>query len=248
MNPALVLVAHGSRDPRFGATARRVRDAVAATLPGVEVVLSYLDLDEPLVGDVLGRTGNDAGGDGAGGDPIVVPLLLSAGYHHKIDLPAIIAEHRPFAYQTDVIGTRSFTAALADRLLEAGLDERYGVILSAVGSSDESADRHVRRRALELSTHLHRPVEVVFATKLGSGNRAVASAVRRLRAAGAEHVALSPYFLSAGLLIERVETALDALVEEMLVAGPLGAHPDVIGGICSLYRAAARDRAVTASR
>ncbi|AZZ81652.1 MULTISPECIES: sirohydrochlorin chelatase [Gordonia] len=242
MSPVLVLVAHGSRDPRFGATARRVRDAVAVRLPGVEVVLSYLDLDEPLVGEVL------ATGSETGDDPVVVPLLLSAGYHHKIDLPAIIAEHRPFAQQTDVIGTRSFTAALADRLLEAGLHERDGVILSAVGSSDESADRHVRRRAIELSTSLHRPVEVVFATKLGSGNRAVATAVRRLRAVGAERIALSPYFLSAGLLIERVESALDALADETLVAGPLGAHPDVVEGICGLYRTAAQRRTVIAGR
>ncbi|MDS1115564.1 CbiX/SirB N-terminal domain-containing protein [Gordonia westfalica] len=248
MSPALVLVAHGSRDPRFGATARRVRDAVAATLPGVEVVLSYLDLDEPLVGDALDATEGETGRAGAGGDPVVVPLLLSAGYHHKVDLPAIIAAHRPFAHQTDVIGTRSFTAALADRLLEAGLDERDGVVLSAVGSSDESADGHVRRRAIELSTYLHRPVEVVFATKLGPGNRAVAAAVRRLRAAGAQRIALSPYFLSAGLLIERVETALDALAEETLVAGPLGAHPDVIEGICGLYRTAAQRRTVIAGR
>ncbi len=242
MSPVLVLVAHGSRDPRFGATARRVRDAVAVRLPGVEVVLSYLDLDEPLVGEVL------ATGSESGDDPVVVPLLLSAGYHHKVDLPAIIAEHRPFAQQTDVIGTRSFTAALADRLLEAGLHERDGVILSAVGSSDESADRHVRRRAIELSTYLHRPVEVVFATKLGSGNRAVATAVRRLRAVGAERIALSPYFLSAGLLIERVESALDALADETLVAGPLGAHPDVVEGICGLYRTAAQRRTVIAGR
>ena len=78
MNPTLVLAAHGSRDPRFGVTARRVRDAVAAALPEVEVVLSYLDLNEPFVGDVLERVGD------ADADPVVVPLLLSAGYHHTV--------------------------------------------------------------------------------------------------------------------------------------------------------------------
>ncbi|MEO9327455.1 sirohydrochlorin chelatase [Gordonia aurantiaca] len=239
MNPTLVLVAHGSRDPRFGVTARRVRDAVVANLPDVEVELSYLDLDEPLVGDVLDRVGDDT---------IVVPLLLSSGYHHKIDLPAIIAEHRPFAHQTEVIGTRPLAAALADRLREAGLDDRDGVILAAVGSSDESADLHVRRRAIELSTRLHRPVEVVFATKLGAGGRALRSAVRRLRTAGAERIALSPYFLSTGLLIEKVETALDTMADSTLVAGPLGAHQDVVDGICALYRTAAIERAISVTR
>lgn len=243
MTPTLVLAAHGSRDPRFGATARRVRDAVASTLPGVDVVLSYLDLDEPLVGDVLaefdGSVAHHAG-------PVVVPMLLSAGYHHKIDLPSIIASRCPTARQTDVMGTRSLTGALADRLVEAGLGPRDGVVLSAVGSSDPAADRSVRLRAIELSTRLHRPVEVVFATKLGPGQRAVATAVRRLRAGGADRIALSPYFLSAGLLTERVESALDTLVDDSLVAGPLGTHPDVVEAIGSLYRAALDRRAVTA--
>ncbi|MCR5977096.1 sirohydrochlorin chelatase [Gordonia jinghuaiqii] len=242
MSPTLVLVAHGSRDPRFGVTARRVREAVASSLPGVEVVLSYLDLDEPLVGDAL------RGVDPTAADPVVVPMLLTAGYHHKVDLPAILAEHRPFAHQTDVVGRRSLASALADRLLEAGLGDQDGVILTAVGSSDTDADRSVHGRAIELSTRLRRPVEVVFATRLGPDGRAVASAVRRLRLAGARRIALSPYFLSAGLLIERVESALDAMVDESLVAGPLGAHPDVVDAICALYRTAARRRAVIAGR
>ena len=106
----------------------------------------------------------------------------------------------------------------------------------------------MRLRAIELSTRLHRPVEVVFATKLGPHNRAVVSAVRRLRAGGARRIAVSPYFLSAGLLTERVESVLDALVDDTLVAGPLGTHPDVIEAIGSLYRTAADQRAVPAVR
>ncbi|WP_238419934.1 sirohydrochlorin chelatase [Gordonia sp. 'Campus'] len=245
MSRTLVLAAHGSRDPRFGATARRVRDAVAAQLPGVEVVLSYLDLDEPLVGDVL--SGLHASAD-AQDEPVVVPMLLSAGFHQKVDLPGILAESHPSARQTDVMGTRSLTRALADRLVEAGLGEGDGVILSAVGSSDPDADRSVRLRAIELSTRLHRPVEVVFATKLGAGDRILKSAVRRLRSGGARRIALSPYFLSAGLLTERVERALDAMVDETLVAGPLGTHPDVVDAICSLYRLAATRTTVPAGR
>lgn len=231
MTPTLVLAAHGSRDPRFGDTARRVRNAVAARLPGVTVRLSFLDLNVPLVGDVVAES--DA--------PVVVPLLLAAGYHSKTDLPAILAERNPYARQTEVLGTYPMTSALRQRLAEAGMSEQDGVILCAVGSSDAHADRHVHRRAIELSTHLHRPVETVFATKLGPGDRALHSAVRRLHAGGARRVVLSPYFLSAGLLTERVERALDTIVSDALVAGPLGAHPDVVDAVCTLYHRAARD-------
>ncbi|HMS76998.1 sirohydrochlorin chelatase [Gordonia sp. (in: high G+C Gram-positive bacteria)] len=227
-SPKLVLVAHGSRDPRFAATARRVRSAVAAAMPGIDVELSYLDLNDPAIGTVIARSG----------DCVVVPLLFAEGFHSKIDLPAIVVDNaRPGqrVVQTPVIGSHSLTGALADRLAEAGLREDDGVLLCAVGSSDASADRHARRRSIELSTLLHRPVDVVFATKLGSRDNALRSSVRRLKAAGAERIVLSPYFLSAGLLTERVETALDRLCPDALVAGPLGAHPDVVDTVVELY-------------
>ena len=197
-------------------------------MPGTGVELSYLDLNEPTIGKAIERSG----------DCVVVPLLFAEGFHSKIDLPALIAEHsRPGrrVLQTPVIGTHSLTGALADRLAEAGLRNDDGVLFCAVGSSDAGADRHVRRRAIELSTLLHRPVDVVFATKLGSREHALRGSVRRLKAAGAERIVLSPYFLSAGLLTERVETALDRLCPDALVAGPLGAHPDVIGAVVKLY-------------
>ncbi|MDL9944239.1 sirohydrochlorin chelatase [Gordonia sp. ABSL11-1] len=236
MTPTLLLVAHGSRDPRFGATARRVLHAVSTAMPGVDVRLAYLDLDGPLVGDALEQVD---------GDCVVVPLLFAAGYHHKVDLPTIIAGHTGPGrriVQADVIGTFPLAQALADRLIEAGLDarsERAGILLTAVGSSDPSADRHVRRRAIELSMLLHRPVEVVFATKLGARDQRLRAAVRRLRAAGSERIAVSPYFLSAGLLTERVEAALDEHAPASLVAGPLGAHPDVVEAVCHHYWVAA---------
>ena len=227
-SPTLLLVAHGSRDPRFAATARRVAASVASALPGVDVELSYLDLTEPTIGRAIERSR----------DCVVIPLLFAEGFHSKIDLPAIIADHsRPGqrVVQTPVIGSRSLARALADRLAQAGLGVDDGVLLCAVGSSDAGADRHVRRRAVELSTLLHRPVDVVFATKLGARDHALRSSVRRLKAAGAQRIVLSPYFLSAGLLTERVDAALDRLCPDALVAGPLGAHPAVIDAVVELY-------------
>lgn len=240
MTPSLLLVAHGSRDPRFADTANRVRAAVARRLPQVEVSLSYLDLNSPTVSEAL---------DDATDDCVIVPLLLAPGYHSEIDLPAIIresatrtADRARSLITTDVVGDAGMTDALADRLTEAGLCNSDGIIVTAVGSTNPAAALVVRRAAVELSTRVHRPVEVVFATRLGRDDHTVRCAVRRLRAAGSQRIVLSPYFLSAGLLTERVEAALDRLAPGSLVAGPIGTHHSLIDAVVDLYvaRRAAR--------
>ena len=51
--PALVLCAHGTRDPLGRATVREVVDAVAERLPGVEVLEAYVDVHGPEVAEVV---------------------------------------------------------------------------------------------------------------------------------------------------------------------------------------------------
>ncbi|MFT4087294.1 MAG: sirohydrochlorin chelatase [Gordonia sp. (in: high G+C Gram-positive bacteria)] len=236
----LLLVGHGSRDPRFVATSRRVADAVGARVPGVEVQLAYLDLNEPLVSDVLGESS---------GDVTVVPLLFGDGYHSKIDLPAIIDDAQRAnpglrVTQTPIVGRHSPIPALVDQLFRSlslskgslSLSKGLGVLLYAVGSSDTGSDASVRARGDELAGYLGVPVETVFATRLGPDGSAVRDAVARLRAAGAQQIAASPLFLSAGLLTERVERQLDLHAPGSLVAGPIGAHPALVGAVVSLYR------------
>ncbi|MGV9827255.1 MULTISPECIES: sirohydrochlorin chelatase [unclassified Gordonia (in: high G+C Gram-positive bacteria)] len=227
MTPALLLVAHGSRDPRFADTARRVRAAVAERLPAVDVQLSYLDLDRPLTSEALARMSGAA---------VVVPLLLAPGHHSEVDVPSIVREHATHPVVcTDVVGAHGLTTALADRLREAGLRRGDGIVLTAVGSTNPSAASMVRRRAIELSTMLHHPVDVVFGTRLGTGDLALRTAIRRLHTAGCTRIVLSPYFLSAGLLTERVENALDRWAPGALVAGPIGAHPQLVSAVAEAY-------------
>lgn len=229
MTPALLLIGHGSRDPRFADTVGRVRAAVAQRLPGVAVDSAYLELNAPLVADAVAGTGPET---------VVVPLLLAPGYHSEIDLPGIIAAAGSAPRIADVVGRCSLVSALADRLAEAGLRDDDGVLVTAVGSSDPAAARVVERRAAELAGRLDRPVEVVYATRLGEDAERLREAVARLHAAGARRIALSPYFLSAGLLTERVETALDRIAPGSLVAGPIGTHPRLIDAVTGAYRGA----------
>jgi sirohydrochlorin ferrochelatase len=221
---AAVLVAHGSRDPRFAATARRLREAVAAEIPTVRVELAYLDLDEPPVPEVLARL------DGV---VAVVPLLLGDAYHNRVDLPALLAEAaRPDLHtvHTPVLTDVRLTDALADRAVDAGVGAGDGVIMCAVGSSDTAADAATCRRGDDLAAVLSRrgidiPVEVAFATR----SETIGDADARLRAAGARRVVVAPWFLSAGTLTDRVERVLDEAGRPWRMAGPLGAHPEVVG-------------------
>ncbi|MGZ8176356.1 sirohydrochlorin chelatase [Williamsia sp. SKLECPSW1] len=222
-----LLVAHGSRDPRFAATARRVRDAVAASLPDVPVTLAYLDLDEPSVPDAL---------TGLTGDVAVVPLLLGDAFHNRVDLPGLLVDAaRPdlSTVHTPVLADPALTTALADRLAEAGVTPDDGVLMCAVGSSDADADAVTVRRAGDLAGVLARrgldvPVQVAFATRSDS----VRSAEARLRVDGARRVVVAPWFLSAGTLTDRVERILDEADAHgdrpWAMAGPLGTHPAVI--------------------
>lgn len=221
---SILLVAHGSRDPRFARTLTRVRDAVRATVSG-RVELAYLDLNEPLVGQTLDELAAD------GEDVTVVPLLLGDGYHSRFDLPVLLdaaCRRHPGVsmVQTPVLGSTSLTGALVDRLREAGLRTGDGVIMYGVGSSDERSDDAARARGAEIAALVGVPVEVVFATKLGADAVELSGAVARLGAAGAHRIVGLPYFLSTGLLTERVEALLDGPI-----AAPLADHPAVIAAI-----------------
>lgn len=236
MTRTLVLAAHGSRDPRFAITARRVRDAVSHVLPDTAVRLAYLDLNEPSVADVLRSVHGD--------EIVVVPLLFSTAFHATVDLPEIIDEvrsERPGVTitQTPTLGgDQRLITALAERLAHIGVRRDDGVIACAVGSRDPASDAELDHVAIRLSESTGRPVATVFATRLGPDAVNLRSAVAELTAVGARRIVLSPYFLSAGTLTDRVENALDAMAPDAVVAGPIGAHEALVEIICDRYRTA----------
>ena len=84
-----MLVAHGSADPRAGATTRALARAVRAARPGLTVRPAFLDHAGPRPQRVL-RQAAEAGAPRA----VVVPLLLTAAYHGRVDLPGALAQAR----------------------------------------------------------------------------------------------------------------------------------------------------------
>jgi sirohydrochlorin ferrochelatase len=80
----VVLLAHGSPDPRSAVVVRAAADQVAGRLHGVDVVAAFLDHDTPVLADAVG-------GSGSSDDVVVLPLLLSAAFHARVDVPAAVA-------------------------------------------------------------------------------------------------------------------------------------------------------------
>jgi sirohydrochlorin ferrochelatase len=227
-SPPVVLVVHGSRDPRAANATRALVRAVAAARPGLDVRASFLDHTLPRPGQVLAAL-QDAGHTGV----TVVPLLLTAAFHTRVDLPAVLADARADGVRlavsvADVLGPVG--GAVPPHLL-AGLRRRLhelgrpfdAVVLAAAGTRDATARATVVRAADALGAALGLPCEVAYAS---AAPPRAGEVVERLRAGGARSVAVAAYFLAPGRLYDTAaRSALDA--GAVGVAAPLGALPDL---------------------
>lgn len=90
---AIVLLAHGSRDPNWSAPFETLRLAVARRAPESAVVLAYLDHSQPDFGSAV----DDLAERGAT-HVSIVPLFLGPGAHVRVDVPGLrdeaAARHR----------------------------------------------------------------------------------------------------------------------------------------------------------
>lgn len=210
----LLCVAHGTRNPAGIRAVWQLVDGLRGAAPALEVRAAFIELAEPDVPTALA-------GIPAGRRVVLVPLLLTSGYHDRVDLPAAIATARPATAHAPVLGPdRRLAVALADRLHEAGRRAGDAVVLAAAGSSDPDAIASVHAQAGLLGAELGTEVTVGFGS---AGTPDVPTAVAAARAPGAHRVAIAPYLLAPGHFADRLAGAGADLVAE-----PLGAHPAVI--------------------
>jgi len=87
MKSALVLFAHGARDPEWADPFRALQGKVSARRPDLAVELAFLEMMEPTLGDCVTRLA--AAGHGC---ITVAPLFLAQGGHLKKDLPRLLNE------------------------------------------------------------------------------------------------------------------------------------------------------------
>jgi sirohydrochlorin ferrochelatase len=237
----LVAVAHGSRDPRAALVVEDLLDQVRLARPELDVRSAYLDHAPPTLGRAL------AGLRAA----VVLPLLLTAAYHSRIDIPAALdaataRDPRLRVRQGEPLGPDPrLTAALERRLAESGVaagDPETAVVLVSAGSSDPRANALVGRIAEDWERRGWWAVRPAYAS---AASPAPEAAVARLRAAGAPRVVVAPYLLAPGLFADRVRQATLA-AGAAVVADVLGAAPELTEILLDRYAAAAQETGVLA--
>ncbi|GAB1326772.1 sirohydrochlorin chelatase [Streptomyces sennicomposti] len=234
--PVLLVVAHGSRDPRHAANVHALVRRVRAARPDLRVETGFLDFNVPSVPGVL----ESLAADGVR-DVVALPLLLTRAFHAKADIPAVLraAPARLRIRQADVLGPSPLlTAALERRLWEAGLSpadkSSTGVVLASAGSSDPEAIAVIADVAREWRHTGWCAVRPAFAS---ASLPRTEDAVRELRALGCAKVAVAPYVLAPGFLPDRIARgAADADA----LADVLGPAPEVARVLLQRYDAARR--------
>ena len=260
--PPLVAVAHGSKDPRAAATITDLLSVVRARAgrPGLETRAAFLDHCVPSLPRVLsalaeggpggpGALGGQAGADTAPADVVVVPLLLTAAYHAKTDIPAqVAAARRPGLRigQASALGPHPLLlSALERRLAEAGSGcasrAETCVVLAAAGSSDPVANATITALAAQWEvTGGWRRVLPAFASASGPAAPGLtpAEAVRVLRQMpGGGPVVVASYVLAPGHFADKIRVQ-GSQAGATAVSAPLGPAPEVADVVLDRYLAA----------
>jgi sirohydrochlorin ferrochelatase len=228
-NPVLLAVAHGSRDPAAQQTIAGLARQVRRLAPVLDVRVAFVQHAEPTLPAELAA---------AGPNTVVVPLLLSTGYHLTTDIAG--AAGAVGARLADPLGPDTLlVTALAGRLAEAGVPDGTPVVLAAAGSADPAAAADAQRQAALLAERLEAPVTTAF----GSAARPrVTDAVTDLRARTGRPVAVATYLLAPGYFHDQLRHA-----GARWVTSPLGAHPAVAGLVIDRYRTTSRRPALAAA-
>ncbi|OKI02235.1 hypothetical protein A6A06_14320 [Streptomyces sp. CB02923] len=198
---------------------------VRALRPALRVDIAFFDLHRPRVDEAVAAV--------KGAPAIVVPLLLGAGFHFTVDLPALLGPARaagPLAPHP------LLTEALAYRLQEA--EARAGfpadaVVLAAAGSRRPGGNDGCRAAARQLGTALRarratpvpvRPALLCAGSGTGSGEgRSLARTAQDLRDEGCTRIAVLPYLMAPGRFSDHLAAEADR-AGCMGTARPLGAH------------------------
>jgi sirohydrochlorin ferrochelatase len=237
LEPLLLLASHGSRDELAQRAVLALVDAVTRRLasesPGTPVAAGFVDVQQPDVPRCLAAAE-------PGRAAVIVPLLISAGYHVRFDLANAVAGAQPRAVAvTAALGPDTrLTGILAERLARSGLRQGDRVILAAAGSSDRNAVADCRTAGEQLAALLGVPVTVAF---IAAAEPSLTDAVAAARAeTPAARVVVASYLLAPGTFARWSHGAGADVVSATLLVDDEEPPPALVDVVVDRYLTAAR--------
>ncbi|MDX6279500.1 MAG: hypothetical protein QOH03_571 [Kribbellaceae bacterium] len=240
--PALVVLAHGSRDPRSAATVHSLVACLREMRDDLRIEASFLDHCPPTPYQVIGKLAAEGVEE-----VVVLPLLLSTAFHARTDIPAVIDESRSRfpdlrIIASDVLGYDDTLLDVLDRRMRAELKdgrvrELDALVLACAGSSDAQANAAVTRLARLWGQRHKLPVTAAFTT---AATPSPAEAVLQWRLEGRRHVAVGSFFLAPGVLPDRAEE-MSRKAGAVAVSRPLGVSTEVARLVLLRYGVAGLD-------
>ena len=215
MKEAILLVGHGSREPAGNHEIEAFTRQWRERRPDWQIDLCFIEFAKVLVADGLEQAARTAQ------RVIVVPLILNAAGHVKMEIPEHIETARARHPQTEFLyaphlGACDPILAIVKRRLRQAMSEldmpdprTTGVILLGRGSSDRMANGEVAKMARWLQeTGEHELVDIAFTGITHPRLEGVAQRHARL---GMTQLVVLPYYLFTGTLIERISRQVEHL-------------------------------------
>ncbi len=121
MSDAIILFAHGARDPAWAEPIQRIAAMVAERRPDAQVEAAFLELLPPSLAEAVGRVAAH------GAERVVVyPIFMAASGHLRRDVPELLREIRAAHPRIEIrlappMGDAApILAAIADWAAQAG--------------------------------------------------------------------------------------------------------------------------------
>ena len=245
-DPALLIVGHGSRDPRGAREFHELVALVRESNPALPVEGGFIELSRPPISECVNRLAGGARNIAA------VPLMLLAAGHAKDDIPATLVREKMshpevgFRYGR-ALGIRPELLELMDeRISAAAPEEERGetaVLVVGRGSSDPDANSDLFK--VSRLFYEGRPYPMVETAYVSMTPPSVHEGLERLKRLGAKKIAVFSYFLFTGVLEERIrlqseEFAADNPELSISYAGYFGPHERIADLVVERYKEALR--------
>ena len=245
--PALLIVGHGSRDPRGAREFHDLAGLVRRRTPSLAVEGGFIELSRPPISECVDRLA-----DRGARNVAAIPLMLLAAGHAKDDIPATLVREKmghpemSFSYGR-ALGIRPELLELMDERISAVVLEEEkketAVLIVGRGSSDPDANSDLSKVARLF--YEGRSYPVVESAYVSMTPPDVAEGLDRCLRLGAKRVVLFSYFLFTGVLEERIRGQGEAFARpnpgvEVRYAGYFGPDERVADLVVERYTEALR--------